>query len=99
MLVPKCIYPKCIFAKCTRLVCLLSFVSLFTLSVSVESLCLVAADGAGLVLSSGAGKRLWHLFEGWQLGTPLQSLLRGNADGIFCQKCKICLLACASACC
>ena len=28
---PKCIYPKCIFAKCTRLACLLSFASLFSL--------------------------------------------------------------------
>ena len=30
----KCIYPKSVFAKCTRIVCLLSFVSLFYAQVS-----------------------------------------------------------------
>ena len=54
--------------------------------------------GAGpLVLSPEAGKRLWHLFEGVAAWQPVQSLLRVNADGIFCQKCKISLLACAPA--
>ena len=36
MLDPKCIYRKSIFAKCTRLACLLSFASLFVVSVSVS---------------------------------------------------------------
>ena len=32
-----CIYPKCIFAKCTRLACLLSFASLFSMYSALRS--------------------------------------------------------------
>ena len=46
MLDPKCIYRKSIFAKCTRLACLLSFVSLFFLSLlPLSALCSTIRTG------------------------------------------------------